>query len=164
MNSAAEWIAALQLQEHPEGGWFAETFRSSEVFPAGDLPPRYTGDRAHFTSIYFLLEKGQFSALHRLQTDEIWHFHDGAPLEIVSMDAQGNWSVRVIGRDVAAGHFPQALVPRGHWFGARSLGDFTLVGCTMAPGFEFADFEMGDRVELTDQYPQHAASISEFTL
>lgn len=125
--TAAEIVALLDLAPHPEGGWFRETFRDS----AG--PP----GRGASTAIYFLLEAGQESRWHRVDAAEVWHFHAGAPLSL----SVGPAAV-VLGADLSAGQRPQAVVPAGVWQKARSLGAWTLVGCTVAPGFDFAGFEM----------------------
>lgn len=128
----AEIIATLDMQPHPEGGWYVETFR--------DAPQ---GGRGHSTAIYFLLECGQVSAWHRVKdASEIWHYHAGAPLEL-SLHREGHGMTRhVLGADLAASERPQVVVPAGCWQTAASLGDWTLVGCTVAPGFDFAAFEM----------------------
>jgi predicted cupin superfamily sugar epimerase len=130
--TAAGIIAALGMQRHPEGGWYAETFRDN----AG-------GGRGHSTAIYFLLEKGEEAAWHRVKdAAEVWHHYAGAPLELDLFDeAQGAASF-VLGTDLGAGERPQAVVPANCWQTARSLGDWTLVGCTVAPGFDFAQFEL----------------------
>ena len=138
MTSAAEIIAMLGLEAHPEGGWYAETFRDG----AG-------GARGHSTAIYFLLEQDQISAWHRVKdAAEVWHFHAGAPLAL-SMCEEGSPRVnqvieQVLGIELAAGERPQIVVPAGWWQSARSLGEWTLVGCTVAPGFDFAAFEMAE--------------------
>jgi len=135
MTSAAEIIATLGLQPHPEGGWYAETFRDAA-----------SGGRGHSTAIYFLLERGQLSAWHRVKdAAEVWHFHAGAPLAL-SMHEEGSGSVieQVLGAALAAGERPQIVVPAGCWQSARSLGEWTLVGCTVAPGFDFAAFELAE--------------------
>lgn len=130
--SATAIIAALGLHPHPEGGYYRETFRDNQ--PA-------TG-RAHSTAIYYLLPAGQISAWHRVDAIEIWHYHAGAPLEL-RLSADGiTTETHTLGGDILAGHRPQAIVPRFGWQSARSLGDWTLVGCTVAPGFDFAGFEM----------------------
>jgi predicted cupin superfamily sugar epimerase len=130
----AEIIAALGMRPHPEGGWYVETFR--------DAP---NGGRGHSTAIYFLLESGQSSAWHRVKdAAEVWHFYAGAAL-LVSMCADGGKvSEHRLGTDILAGERPQLLVPAGWWQTARSTGDWTLVGCTVAPGFDFAQFEMAE--------------------
>jgi uncharacterized protein len=122
---ADELIARLGLIPHPEGGFFRETFRDG------------TEGRARSTAIYFLLRKGEVSRWHRVDAAEVWHFYRGAPLELKVGKA-----VHILGNDVAKGQQPQWVVPAGEWQAARSLGDYTLVGCTVAPGFEFSGFEM----------------------
>jgi predicted cupin superfamily sugar epimerase len=165
MSEAQRWIEALQLRRHPEGGWYRETYRSEEVVAAAALPPRFGGDRAFSTAIYFLLDGADFSALHRIKQDEVWHFHDGTALTVHVIDAEGAYIPIRIGRDLAAGEVPQAVVRAGHLFGA-SLADtrsYALVGCTVAPGFDFADFEMPGREELCRLYPQHRQLIERLT-
>ena len=129
---AAGIVAALDMKPHPEGGWYVETFR--------DAPD---GGRGHSTAIYFLLERGQVSAWHRVRdAAEVWHFHAGAPLAL-SVHAEGGPLVeQTLGADLATGERPQAVVPANCWQMAKSLGDWTLVGCTVAPGFDFASFEL----------------------
>ncbi|OJT94934.1 MAG: cupin [Alphaproteobacteria bacterium 65-7] len=124
-NEADRLIAHLGLQPHPEGGHFRETFRDANR------------GRAHSTAIYFLLRRGESSRFHRVDAAEVWHFYRGAPLEL-----QIGTDVVILGPDLEAGQQPQAVVPPGAWQAARSLGDYTLVGCTVAPGFEFSAFEM----------------------
>jgi predicted cupin superfamily sugar epimerase len=162
---AAGWIEALQLLPHPEGGFFRESYRAAETVRREHLPPRFTGDRAFSTAIYFLLQWPDFSALHRIKQDEVWHFYDGSPLSVISIAPDGVLTTVTLGRDVAAGEVPQAVVPAGHIFGSRPRepGTFSLVGCTVAPGFDFADFEIPTRKELLDQFPQHATIITALT-
>lgn len=125
-------VAALGMKPHPEGGWYVETFR--------DAP---AGGRGHSTAIYFLLERGQVSAWHRVKdAAEVWHFHAGAPLALSISEDGGPVARHTLGPDLAAGERPQAVVPANWWQTATSLGDWTLVGCTVAPGFDFASFEM----------------------
>ena len=124
--TATEIIALLDLQRHPEGGWFRETFRDGNA-----------DGRAHSTLIYFLLEAGDRSHWHRIDSAEIWHWYAGAPLELCLEE-----QTLILGNDLAAGQRPQGVVPRGAWQSAVSLGDWTLVGCTVAPGFDFAHFEL----------------------
>lgn len=158
MSTARSWIDTLGLQPHPEGGYFAETYRAAEPIAAAHLPPRFGAPRAHSTAIYFLLEAGQFSAFHRIKSDEVWHFYDGGPLDIFDLHADGCLEVIRLGRDPAQGQRPQAVVPAGHWFASRPAAgsDFALVGCTVAPGFDFADFEMARAEGLIADYPAHA--------
>jgi predicted cupin superfamily sugar epimerase len=130
--SAADIIGLLGLQPHPEGGHYRETFRDPASGAAG---------RAHSTAIYFLLQAGEVSRWHRVDAAEVWHWHAGAPLLLTVADASGRREMR-LGVDLAAGERPQAVVPAHAWQQARSLGAWTLVGCTVAPGFEFAGFEL----------------------
>jgi len=162
---ATGWIEKLVLRRHPEGGFFRESYRAAETVRREHLPPRFTGDRAFSTAIYFLLEWPDFSALHRIKQDEVWHFYDGGPLCVTSIAPDGVLTTVTLGRDVAAGEVPQAVVPAGHIFGSRprDAGTFSLVGCTVAPGFDFADFEIPTRKELLAQFPQHSTMIGALT-
>jgi predicted cupin superfamily sugar epimerase len=162
-HDAPFWIETLELVGHPEGGWFRETYRSTETIPAPALPERFDGARCFGTAILFLLQQGDISALHRIHSDEIWHFHEGAPLTVHVITPEGERREILLGRDPSRGESFQAVVPAGCWFGAETLGDFSLVGCSVAPGFDFADFRMADRMELTGRYPQHAALIRRLT-
>lgn len=133
MPSAHEIVEQLGMRPHPEGGWYVETFR--------DAP---AGGRGHSTAIYFLLERGQVSAWHRVRdAAEVWHFHAGSPLELTVASAAGR-IVHRLGIDLEAGERPQVVVPADAWQTARSLGEWTLVGCTVAPGFDFAVFELAE--------------------
>jgi predicted cupin superfamily sugar epimerase len=125
-------VAVLGMKPHPEGGWYAETFRDA-----------LQGGRGHSTAIYFLLERGQVSAWHRVRdAAEVWHFYAGAPLVLTIHAEDGPVTRQVLGPDLAAGQRPQAVVPANAWQMAESVGDWTLVGCTVAPGFDFTAFEM----------------------
>ncbi len=127
-------IAALDMRRHPEGGWYAETFRDAAA----------NGGRAHSTAIYFLLQAGEVSAWHRVRdAAEAWHHYAGAPLELGIAAPDGPVTIHRLGPDILAGERPQAVVPVGWWQAARSTGAWTLVGCTVAPGFDFAGFELG---------------------
>ena len=165
MLSADQIIATLDLQAHPEGGYFREVYRAAGTIPATALAPRWNGSRAHATAIYFMLKAGQISRLHRLTSDEQWHYYSGAPLAITSLSPDGTASRQVLGLDLAAGERPLVLIPAGHWFGAALLpgGDYTLIGCTVAPGFDFQDFELGTRAALQRTFPQHSALIADLT-
>ncbi len=160
---AAYWIARLRLERHPGGGWFSETYRSAETVPADALPARFESPRSFSTAILFLLEQGDFSALHRLKSDEIWHFYGGGPLTVHIIAPAGERHEIALGPDPERGERFQAVVPAGSWFGAETSGGFSLVGCTLAPGFDFGDFEMGDRAGLTILYPEHRAQIARLT-
>jgi len=141
-------VAQLQLAPHPEGGYFRETYRASETIARAALPERFAGDRAHSTAIYFYLPDGQTSTLHRIAADEVWHFYSGAPLTIVEVHPDFGVRETVLGVDLASGQRPQYVVAAGVWFGAIADRGDCLVGCTVAPGFDFADFELGDRAAL----------------
>jgi len=160
-----ELVERLELIRHPEGGWYRESYRSTEVVPAAALPQRFSGPRSYCTSIYFLLERKDISALHRIESDELWHFHAGATLTIQVITPSGERSEFRLGSDLGSGASFQAVVPAGCWFGAEvsGEGDYSLVGCTVSPGFDFADFEMGDRDELLRLYPAHADVIRRLT-
>lgn len=165
MNSAADYIEALKLQPHPEGGWYRETYRAAELIPPAGLPARFAGARPFATAIYFLLTSDSFSALHRLQADEQWHFYAGSPLSVHVLEPGGDHRLLRLGPDLQRRESFQALVPAGCWFGARveERGGFALVGCTVAPGFDFADFELGRREDLVRQYPMHRKLIEALT-
>ena len=162
-HSATFWIKTLGLTPHPEGGWFRETYRSSEFIPPAGLPDRFQGPRSFCTAIYFLLEQGQFSAFHRIRSDEIWHFHEGASLTVHMLSPTGERHELLLGRCAEKGQRFQAVVPAGCWFGAETGGDFALVSCTVAPGFDFNDFEMADRADLTRSFPHHESIIHRLT-
>ena len=163
--TAKELVGQLDLARHPEGGWYRESYRSAEDIPADALPERFGGRRSYSTSIYFLLELGDISALHRIKSDELWHFYCGAPLAVQVITPAGVHLQMKLGRDMAAGESFQAMVPAGSWFGAEMPGEgaYALVGCSVAPGFDFADFEMADRERLLRQFPQHAQLIRRLT-
>lgn len=166
MKPASYWIEKFNLLAHPEGGYYAETYRASETIPQQALPARFGGDRAFSTGIYFLLESHNFSAFHRIQADEMWHFYAGEALEVFVIDEKtGELTVIRLGNDPENGETFQAVVPAGAWFGSRpaASSSYALVGCTVAPGFDFADFEMAACDALTQQYPQHAALIAGLT-
>ncbi len=162
---ARYWIERLKLEEHPEGGYFRQTYRSDVVIAREALPAGFAGARAASTAIYFVLEGKNFSAFHRLRSDEVWHFYVGAPLVVDVIAPSGAHSAILLGTDLEAGQVPQAVVPAGCWF-ASHVGDwksFAVVGCTVAPGFDFEDFEMGKRSELVAKYPQHREVIEGLT-
>ena len=163
-RSGQTLIEHLGLVRHPEGGWFRETYRASEKLAAQALPARFGGDRTFSTAIYYLLEDGDFSALHRIKADEIWHFYAGSALHVHCLFPDGTYRLIKLGANTAAGEQYQAVVPAASWFGAEpATSGFALVGCTVAPGFDFADFQLGQAKQLCDQYPQHVALISRLT-
>ena len=165
MADAQYWIDHLRLKPHPEGGFFRESYRSSVVIPEPALPTTFRGPRSASTAIYFLLAGEDFSALHRLTSDEVWHFYAGSPLLVHSIDPNGNYSVIRLGQNAQANEHFQCVIPGGHWFGSclEWPDTYALVGCTVAPGFDFSDFEMARRADLLAQYPQHKDVIHNLT-
>jgi uncharacterized protein len=167
MPTADELIALLQLQPHPkEGGFFRETYRSADRLAAAHLPERYHGDRSACTAIYYLLTPTAISALHRVATDEIFHFYLGDPVRMLQLGPGKATREIVFGSDLAAGQQLQVVVPRGIWQGSllEPGGRFALFGCTVAPGFEYEDYEHGKRGELTEQFPEHREMIRRLTV
>ena len=161
---ANELIDQLKLVKHPEGGWYCETYRSEDFIQAAALPDRFLGDRPVCTAIYFLLQSGDISALHRIKSDEIWHFYAGDSLTVHVITPQGEHYPLHLGSNHSGGETFQCIVPAGCWFGAELPGEgYSLVGCTVAPGFDFADFEMGDRDDLLKEFPNHREIIQRFT-
>jgi predicted cupin superfamily sugar epimerase len=165
MLNPQDLIRLLNLQPHPkEGGFFRETFRAPESIGRDALPPRYPAARSHSTCIYYLLTPETFSALHRLQSDEIFHLYLGGPVRMLQLSDQGARTI-VLGQDLAAGQQVQVLAPRGVWQGSclEPGAAFALLGCTVAPGFDYADYEHGERTALTAQFPEHADLIRRLT-
>jgi uncharacterized protein len=153
-------ISHLQLKPHPEGGFYAETFRSTLSVNSAE----HQATRSASTAIYFLLRSQDVSAFHRVRSDELWHHYLGDPLELYLIDDQGNLRVERLGSAFANGERPQALAPRNVLQAARVTAGsrgFTLCGCTVAPGFDFADFELPTRAELSSRFPAHQALFSE---
>jgi predicted cupin superfamily sugar epimerase len=165
MTTAETIIAALGLQPHPEGGHFRETFRSDERIGPAALPERYGADRAIATAIYYLIEQSDFSALHRVQSDEVFHFYLGSPVELFVISPEGIATTTILGANVTAGQRPQTVVPRGSLQGLRVVrgGDFALLGATVAPGFDFADFELVGREAAIRAHPAETDRIVLFT-
>jgi predicted cupin superfamily sugar epimerase/mannose-6-phosphate isomerase-like protein (cupin superfamily) len=167
-GTAAKLIEHLQMQKIPqEGAWFAGTYRSDEMLPAGAVD-RYNGvPHAKGSAIYALVTREDFSALHKLQTDELWHYYDGDPLELLLLHPDGRGETVILGPDVLKGQRPQIAVRRGVWQGARPLSQgknaYTLFGCTLAPSFEYGDFTIGYRDELQKAYPQFKEQIAALT-
>jgi predicted cupin superfamily sugar epimerase len=151
------WVKKLGLEKHPEGGYYKETYRASVEIDVPGLGKRSAG-----TAIYYLLERSQFSAFHRIKSDEIWHFYAGSPLVLHVIDLQGRLGRMALGRP-GKNAVPQAVVKAGCWFSASSTGRYSLVGCTVAPGFDFADFELARRDEMVLRYPEHKKAIVKYT-
>ncbi len=165
MNEAETWIERLGLVPHKEGGYFREVYRSDDLLPAGGLATQLPGSRALATAIYYLLPGGQVSFFHRLRSDEIWHFYAGSRLTLAVLGPTGELEEIRLGTDFSAGEMPMAVVRSGRWFGAHvaDRGSFSLVGCTLSPGFDFADFELADRDELLRLYPGLRPTILKLT-
>ena len=154
--SSQYYIDKLALKAHPEGGHFAETYRAKETIPADALPTQFDGERNLCTAIYFLLEGNQFSAFHRIKSDELWHFYVGIPLNVFIIHPDGELEIMRIGNTLEEDCNFQGLVKAGCWFASQPTNTegFSLVGCTVAPGFDFADFELAG-IELAEQFPEH---------
>jgi hypothetical protein len=163
--TAEEAVSRLGLSPHPEGGFYRETYRASDVLPRESLPKRFAGPRNAATAILYLLPEGAKSRLHRIASDELWHFHLGGALELVELAPDGRVETTILGTDLKSGEVLQKAVPAGRWFGARPRAGagWCLVGCTVAPGFDFADFELGKRAELLRSFPGARAEIEALT-
>jgi predicted cupin superfamily sugar epimerase len=159
--TAQELVTRLDLKRHPEGGYFRETYRAALTLGAEGLAPRFSGARNASTAIYYLLAAGDRSRFHRIRADEVWHFYAGDPLQVVELTETGDVQITVLGTDFAAGQVPQHVVPAGRWFGSCPApgSAYSLVGCTVAPGFDFADFEMAERHQLLRDYPTAASWV-----
>jgi uncharacterized protein len=159
------WIKKLQLIKHIEGGYYNRTYSSYLNISQNQLPDTFHGDRPVSTAIYFLLEKDQFSAMHRIASDELWHFYYGDPLIVYEIDSTGNLTEHLLGNNPEKGESFQCAVKAGSWFGSKTKnsGEYSLVGCTVSPGFDFKDFELADKETLIHQYPQHAIIIQMLT-
>lgn len=166
INSIEEIIRRLDMKPHPEGGYFKESYRSAGIIQGSSLPKGITGKRNYATCIYFLLTSEAFSAFHRIRQDEIWHFYDGSPIVLHKIFETGVHSKFIIGNDLSQGQAPQLVVPAGIWFGAEVMNEnsFSLVGCTVSPGFDFVDFELPTRQELVALFPQHEKVIERLTV
>ncbi len=160
MKTAKYWIEKLELLPHPESGYYKEVYRSTEEVVAELLPLQRTGIRSINTAIYYLLEKEIFSAFHRIKSDEIWHFYDGKSIVIYVIDKKGKLEELLLDKNN-----PMQIVPKNTWFAAelKDKNSFALVGCTVAPGFDFEDFEMGERSRLLSEYPDHEILIERLT-
>lgn len=160
-----EWIQRFGLQPHPEGGWFRETYRSADVAPAGCLPERFGQSRPFSTAILYLLQGDQFSAFHRLQSDEVWHFYAGRDLILTLLAPGQNRKEIRLGSDPETGAVFQTMIPAGVWFAACLSGPdgYALVGCTVSPGFDYADFELANRADLLADFPQERELIERLT-
>lgn len=161
MSTAEQLVSYYNLQPHPEGGWYTQTYKSKEYIVAGSLPERFAGDRPFSTAIYFLLKQGNFSAFHRIKSDECWHFYEGGPLEVFMLLPDGKLDIVTLGNDISKDQYYQFVVPAGCWFASRAAAgsQYSFVGCTVAPGFDFDDFELADANKLVSEFPRHEALI-----
>jgi len=164
-NKIQKIINKLELSPHPEGGYFKELYRSEGVIHAESLTGEFSGERNYATSIYFMLTSDTFSAFHRINQDEIWHFYDGSPIRLHIISESGHHTQHIIGRDVLNDQTPQLVVPAQHWFAAETINenDYSLVGCGVSPGFDFKDFNLPSQDYLLQKFPQHAKIIMQFT-
>lgn len=164
MSQAEKIIQQLKLTRHPEGGYFRETYRSQEKYESLN-ESKQKNSRNYSTCIYFLLRSDDFSAFHKIKQDEIWHFYKGSPIRLHVLSPEGSLSEYIIGNNLTNGEHPQWVVPANHWFAAEVIntGDFSLVGCTVAPGFEFDDFELANKNELKRHFPKHSVLIDKLT-
>lgn len=159
-KDATYWIEKLNLNKHPEGGYFKETYRSTQKLSISSDTERNAS-----TAIYFLLSSDDFSAFHRLSSDEIWHFYEGNAVDIFIISPEGILQTTRVGQNLEKGEVFQAVIPAHHWFAAQVVNEgYVLVGCTVAPGFEFEDFELAERAKLIQLFPQHEKLIAKHTI
>lgn len=158
--TAEYWIEKLNLQEHPEGGYYRVSYESREFISDRELSIDFSGKRPIATSIYFLLECGQVSKFHRLIADELWYYHEGHPVNIFCIGKDGKLVIKKLGLNLQNGETPQVLIPGGTIFGSTPDGcGYSLAGCMVAPGFDFIDFELLSREYLLEQYPEYKKII-----
>ena len=164
--SAQFWIDRLKLEPHPEGGYFKEIYQADELIPADALPDRYSGSRHFSTSIYYLLESSDISRFHILQTDELWHFYTGQTVTVHLLDEIAGYYRILLGNEPERETIFQVSIPRNTYFGAsiNQANGFALVGCTMAPAFEFEDFELAERTDLLEKFPAQKDIIDKLTI
>jgi len=159
--TAEQYIQHLNLQPHPEGGFYKQNYTSSEFIPSTALPQRFRGKRPFSTAIYYLLQRGDFSTFHKIKSDECWHFYGGSTLHIHMIEKKGNYIFIKLGNRITDNELIQCIVPSGTWFAVEPAPntDFALTGCTVAPGFDFEDFQIGDKATLLQLFPMHSIII-----
>ena len=164
-HTADYWRKKLQLVAHVEGGSFKEIYRSPLILATEQLPSGFAGNRNCCTGIYFLLERGQFSAFHRIASDEQWHFYFGDPLTVFEIEKNGQLKEHTLGKDPQRSEHFHCAIQAGSWFASTVSpgGEYSLVGCTVAPGFDYADFQLANREDLIEQFPQHSSLITSLT-
>jgi predicted cupin superfamily sugar epimerase len=160
--NANYFISHLQLESHPEGGFFKETYRATESISKKALFPQFEGERNFSTAIYYLLRQGEHSLFHRIKSDECWHFYAGDKLLIHVIEPGGNYYCIKLGSNIYVGETFQFVVPAMAWFAAEPAveSSYSLVGCTVAAGFDFADFEMADKTSLLAAFPKYKEVVS----
>jgi len=161
MNKDANyWIDKLRLQEHPEGGYFIETYKSQRIVNFDD----YDGDRCICTAIYYLLPGNQFSSFHRMKSDEIWHFYAGSSLTLYIIHRNGSLDEIRLGQNIDNNEVFQKVIESGSWFASfvNDPSSYSLIGCTVSPGFNYHDWELADITNLVHSYPQHRSTIERF--
>ncbi|WP_296636422.1 cupin domain-containing protein [Polaribacter sp.] len=160
-----EIIEHFQLKEHPEGGYFKETYRSSITVKSENLEHQFNGNRNLCTSILFLLTSQKFSAFHKIKQDEIWHFYKGSTLKLHMISPEGDYSSKLIGTNFALGEIPQYTVPAYWYFAAEVIApdSFCFMGCTVSPGFDFKDFTLPSYQKLSQEFPEHKSIIKKLT-
>lgn len=166
INKPADyWIQRLKLEKHPEGGHYTRIYASDFQLKQDSLPKNFHGDRSVCTHIYYLLQKDEFSAFHRIQSDELWHFYNGDALKIYEINKDGSLSGHVLGLETEKEQAPFCFIKAGNWFAAELLANsnYTLVGCTVSPGFDFAEFELAKKERLSIEYPKHEILINRLT-
>lgn len=166
LKNSKYWIEKLDLKKHPEGGYFKEVYRSEEIVKKEHLPKHFSGNRCFSTSIYFLLEGSEYSAFHKIMSDEIWHFYSGTSLTIFVINNDGKLEKIYLGNKPDKGEKLQAIIKKGCWFAVKvnNKNSYGLVGCTVAPGFDFNDFELAKKDNLIKLYPEHKAIIEELSV
>ena len=155
----------LQLLPHPGGGFYKEVYRSQGIIPKTALSQKFSGDRSYCTSIYSLLTSENFFGFHKVKQDEIYHFYGGSSLTVHTISQEGNYLKRKLGMDLENGEQPQLVIPAECWFASNVEAEYSyaLIGCTVAPGFHFDDFESAQRKTLSEKYPQLKDIIHKFT-
>lgn len=165
LHNAGYWIKHLQLIQHIEGGWYSEVYRSDLILQKEQLPGSFSDKRNVCTHIYFLLEQHGFSAFHRIKSDELWHFYTGDPLVVYEIERSGELIEHLLGSDIEKGQSLFCAIKAGSWFASKVAGDgkYSLVGCTVSPGFDFNDFELAKKNSLIKLYPRHTNLIDRLT-
>lgn len=162
MNKCANfWIKKLKLSKHPEGGYFAESYKSNKIIRLSG----YDGGRSTCTAIYYLLTGKQFSSFHIMKSDEIWHFYSGSTMRLYIIDSKGKLTKAFLGPNISKGEMFQLTIRSGCWFAAsvNEKKSYSLVGCTVSPGFDYKDWKIGNRKRLAELYPQHTHIIEKYT-